>query len=660
MSDRRPTVTVLLPVFNSAGYLHEALNTVLQQTYTDLEVLVIEDGSTDASAAILETVSDPRVRVIRHATNEGLIRSLNEGLSEARGRYIARMDADDRMHPERIARQVAYLDTHPEVAVLATRVEFINADGDVTGHWDTDQACVTAEQIAATMPRTNCIAHPSVMLRASAFEQLRYDSRQPGAEDWDLWLRSMAAGLRIAKLPEVLMQYRVHAASIMAGSKRQVPLERRLLRARWRFLRPQLLRGHFGRVQRAVAWAQVRTIARHLKVNVVPMLTRDVYRLFTTSPLALWREHRAFNEALAAWQGDLLMLLPSPNTGGAERVLADVSAALTDARPLMLFTGDARDLGLAEEYRKHGIICMVPRLARHPFTRAMLRQRLVEALGSRSQASVLGSLSAFFFDLLPELPEQVRALYIQHAFLYQPAGNKAFKSWLPLLGRVDRFIFVARQAMAEFDRFLFAHHVPRAQRARSIFIPNMVHRFHGPAEHDRVGVLWVGRDSPEKRLHLFLQLAETLGKRLPDTIHFTLAGPAPERVPGNVRVHGLITDPLQLSDIYRAHDVLVLTSEREGFPMVVMEAMAHGLAVVSTPVGDIPGRLRADHAVLTESVDNEAVLEQMITALTALANDPERLRRMRKAAFVEAQRSFAPEAFARAYRELLTSPRAAT
>ena len=105
---------------------------------------------------------------------------------------------------------------------------------------------------------------------------------------------------------------------------------------------------------------------------------------------------------------------------------------------------------------------------------------------------------------------------------------------------------------------------------------------------------------------------------------------------------------------------LVLTSEREGFPMVVMEGMAHGLAVVSTPVGDIPVRLRADHAVLTESVDSEAVLEQMVAALTALANDPERLRRMRKDAFAEAQRSFAPEAFARAYRDLLTSPRAAT
>ncbi len=660
MTDRRPTVTVLLPVFNSARYLREALDTVLQQTYTDLEVLVIEDGSTDASAAILGTLRDPRVRVIRHATNQGLIRSLNEGLSEARGRYIARMDADDRMHPERIARQVAHMDAHPELAALATRVEFINADGDVTGHWDTDQACVTEAAIAAMMPRTNCIAHPSVMLRAADFQRLRYDPRQSGAEDWDLWLRSMAAGLRIAKLPDVLLQYRVHAASIMAGSKRQEPLERRLLRTRWRFLRSQLLRGNFGLVQRAVAWAQVRTIARHLKVNVLPLLTRDVYRSLTTSPVALWREHRALNIALAAWQGDLLMLLPSPSTGGAERMLADVSAVLKDARPLILFTGDARDHGSLDEYRKHGITCELPRLARHPFTRTRLRRRLTEALEVRTQAAVLGSLSAFFFDLLPELPEQVRAYYIQHAFLYQPAGNKAFKAWLPRLGRVDRFIFVARQAMAEFDRFLFAHHVPRAQRARSIFIPNMVHRFHAPAEHDRVGVLWVGRDSPEKRLQLFLQLAETLSKRLPERFHFTLVGPVPERVPVNVRMHGLITDPQQLSDIYRAHDVLVLTSEREGFPLVVMEAMAHGLAVVSTPVGDIPGRLRADHAVLTESVDNEAVLEQMVAALTALANDPERLRRMRKDAFAEAQRSFAPEAFARAYRELLTSPRAAT
>jgi len=406
--------------------------------------------------------------------------------------------------------------------------------------------------------------------------------------------------------------------------------------------------------------AQIRTLARHIKLNVLPPLARDAYRWITISPIALWREHRALQRALAVWDGRLLLLLPAPSTGGAERMLADVSATFADNRPLLLFTGDAADEGLLPVYQKYGINVKAPFLARHPLTRSTMRQHLASALAQRTGSTVLGSLSTFFFDLLPQLPTHVRTIYIQHAFLHQPGGNKVFRERLALFGRIDHLVFVARNALAEFDRFLFTNNVPNAQRARSVFIPNVVHAFHAPEHHSRIGVLFVGRDSPEKRAGLFVQLARELQAELPGAFTFTLVGPAPTSDTAPAQALGLETDTEKLSALYRANDVLVLTSEREGFPMVIMEAMAHGLAVISTPVGDVPERLHRDHAVVTSSVEARQALAEMKSTLCAFHADRALLERMRSAAFAEARRSFDADAFARAYRSLVTTPRAAS
>ncbi len=130
-----PKVTVLLPVYNGARFLRQAIDSVLSQTWKDFELLVVNDGSTDGTAAILESYSDPRIRILSNVQNIGLTLSLNKGLQSARGEYIARIDADDIALPIRLEKQVSYLDQHPEVGLVATGVKVIDERGHVTGSY---------------------------------------------------------------------------------------------------------------------------------------------------------------------------------------------------------------------------------------------------------------------------------------------------------------------------------------------------------------------------------------------------------------------------------------------------------------------------------------------------------------------------------------------
>lgn len=236
-------LSVLLPVRNGMPFLADAVESMLAQTFVDFELLVINNGSTDGTAGYLETITDPRLRVLAPGSI-GLARSLNLGLAEAKGEYIARQDADDRSAPDRLARQAEYLDAHPEVAVLATCVNFIDQDGaEVNDRWtqtirEQQDPAQSPEQIVAMMPLTCCIAHGSVMMRTVvAVRAGGYNPATVPAEDYDLWLR-LLPDHSIAKLPARLYDYRVHGdqSSTAARSEQQA----RTIEAKLRYVRRQV------------------------------------------------------------------------------------------------------------------------------------------------------------------------------------------------------------------------------------------------------------------------------------------------------------------------------------------------------------------------------------------------------------------------------------
>ncbi len=216
--NNQPFVTVLMPVYNADPYIREAIDSVLTQSYTNFELLIINDGSTDNSLQIIKSYNDARIRLVENEGNLGLIETLNKGLNLAQGEYIARMDADDISMPTRLEKQVEFLDQHQEVAVLATTLVLINEDGKDQGYWLDDYNCKTIEQIKHTLPKINCIGHPTVMMKSSVAKLAGYNEHFLYNEDWGLWLTLLSDGHVIAKLDSPLLYYRIHSKRITSQS----------------------------------------------------------------------------------------------------------------------------------------------------------------------------------------------------------------------------------------------------------------------------------------------------------------------------------------------------------------------------------------------------------------------------------------------------------
>lgn len=238
-----PIVSVLLPVRNGMPYLPEAIESLVNQTFGNFEIIAIDDGSTDGTATYLKGIGDPRVRVISPG-GVGLAAALNAGLAEARGRYVARQDADDWSMRERFATEVAYLDAHPEIALVSTCADYIDEAGDlVDTPWtrivrSQQDPAQTPEQILGMMPLTCCITHGSVMMRTDVLRAAGgYDQAMVPAEDYDLWLRLLPKH-QLTKLPDRVYAYRVHREQ--SSSARRAEQVARVIEAKLRYVRRQV------------------------------------------------------------------------------------------------------------------------------------------------------------------------------------------------------------------------------------------------------------------------------------------------------------------------------------------------------------------------------------------------------------------------------------
>jgi glycosyltransferase involved in cell wall biosynthesis len=209
---KEPVVTVLMPVYNASGFVLEAVKSILTQSFTDFELLIIDDGSTDSSMAELAGIADPRVRLEKNEKNLGLIATLNRGLELARGEFVARMDADDLSLPTRLEKQVTFLREHPEIGVCGTATETFGF-----GSPQINTYLQTHEQLTTLLVFNSCLSHPSIMFRKSIAD-LRYDADFKHAEDYELWTRLMTQ-TRFVSLPEVLLKYRIHAAQVTSKQR---------------------------------------------------------------------------------------------------------------------------------------------------------------------------------------------------------------------------------------------------------------------------------------------------------------------------------------------------------------------------------------------------------------------------------------------------------
>jgi len=211
-----PLISVCMPVYNSQRYLAEAVESILGQTFRDFEFLILDDGSTDGSTEILKrhAARDPRIRLTIRP-NKGLVATLNELIDQARGEFIARMDADDVSLPERFRREVDYLRANPECVIVGSRARVIDPDGDPICDWCMMQDHEAIDSFYLQGERGVEMLHPTVMIRRRALLAVgKYRDFVGGVgDDVDLFLRLAEHG-RLANLPEILLHYRVHGSNM--------------------------------------------------------------------------------------------------------------------------------------------------------------------------------------------------------------------------------------------------------------------------------------------------------------------------------------------------------------------------------------------------------------------------------------------------------------
>ncbi|MFT6127582.1 MAG: glycosyltransferase involved in cell wall biosynthesis [Flavobacteriaceae bacterium] len=217
----KPSITVLMPVYNCEDYVKEAVESIINQTYSNFEFLIIDDASNDNTVSIIKAIKDSRIVLFEKPKNTGYTESLNYGLSIAKGEFIARMDADDMSLPERLSKQLTYMESNPETIVCGSFYEII-------GSGEIKKFPVLHEDLKINLLRNSCFAHPSVMIRKSVLDahRIQYDSAKEPAEDYALWVALLPFG-KFHNLEDVLLKYRIHEHQV-SKKRRKVQLDSKL------------------------------------------------------------------------------------------------------------------------------------------------------------------------------------------------------------------------------------------------------------------------------------------------------------------------------------------------------------------------------------------------------------------------------------------------
>lgn len=201
-----PTISVILPIYNCELYIKEAVDSVLNQTFTDFELIIIDDCSTDSTLKIIKSYQDSRIKLIEKEKNSGYTDSLNMAIKLAKGEYIARMDGDDICFPNRFESQIEFLQKNKDCALCGTGIKFIGSD-------KTQFHPSNHDEIKVKLCFSNSFFHPTIMAKKEILLDNLYDKNFEPAEDYDLWTR-LIFKVKMSNLPELLLNYRVHENQI--------------------------------------------------------------------------------------------------------------------------------------------------------------------------------------------------------------------------------------------------------------------------------------------------------------------------------------------------------------------------------------------------------------------------------------------------------------
>jgi len=659
----KPLVTVLMAVYNGEKYLKECVTSILQQTFTDFEFLIINDGSTDKSVEIIESFNDSRIKFVNNPRNIGVIKVLNKAISLIQGEYVARMDCDDICMPDRLEKEVAVLSSNSDISVVSANVVLIDADGKEIGCWPEDINTKNNEEIYRMLPYENCIANPTVMMRSTSLIKHGYNSFQKSSEDWDLWLRMASDNEKFHKINEVLVKYRIHSASITVGFNRK-NIYRKKNSIQLRYFWSRIIKGKLNKFDLRVLKNGIINYCKYILNALHPSILLIWVRIRGTNPvkvLAQLYRLLIFCSSRINRKTSIYFFFPYYHIGGAEKVHIQIIGAVADKYPVCFITGTSSDNSFYEDFKKKSTVVDISLLTNYPGIGRISKILISKFIGNRSDAVTFGSNSKFYYDLLPYFNANVKCVDLIHAFVHP--GEDGAEYWsLPVVEKIDKRIVINKKTIEDYKLLYKEYHKEDNLLSRIEYISNCTNiPLAIDKPHDKnLKIVYVGRNGREKRVYLIGKIAEKTHHENMMTDFVLVGGDLEAAFTQSTKEYcffrGNISDESEMQKIYKTADILLLTSSREGFPMVIMEAMANGVVVITTNVGGISEHItNGENGILVSSIEEEYIVSDFVAAIKELNSNRGKLQEMSRKAYNYAKLNFTREHFIQAYRDLLLS-----
>ena len=646
MSSRKsPAISVVMSVYNSATYLKDAIESILDQTFEDFEFIIIDDGSTDNSVDIIKSYKDRRIVFLQNYKNIGLAKSLNKGISIARGKYIARMDADDISVQDRLKVQIDFINSNDTDIVFST-ISFIDENNKELGYWVLDANNINLDDIYATLPYSNCLAHPTMMAKRNIIRNYRYDETLDKAQDYNLWLRLLANKYRFSKINIPLVKYRLHNKSVTASSNSGIEGLKKNIKVKHRFVIDEIIKKRTIDSFRS-------SVLRSLFGDSVSFIKHKLLYSFVYyfKKLLIYGGKICGSVYSSKINTHIFFFFPYYHMGGAEKVHLDIVGVVKNENPVVVFNYESKNNFFYDKFKSISEVVDQNRYLKSRYKRWFLVGFWSGLINRKNKPTVFGSNNYFFYDILPYLKNDVKVIDLIHAF-----GAEVEEYSIPYVKYITHRVLINHKTYSDLLELYKNNSIDPDLHKRVKVIENAV---HVPEDYEnkanrRLEVFYVGRASSEKRIDLIVKIAEICHDKKIEA-NITLVGDNFDKFINKDHKSYIkhFDETSNIEEVYKKADVVLITSEREGFPMAIMEAMAYGVIPVSTNVGGIGFHVKnGENGLLVPDRDEEDIVNNIVKHIKYLSENPSMRQKLSKASYRYAKEHFDKDKFVESYRKL--------
>ncbi len=655
-------ITVLMPVYNASLFLREAIESILNQTYKNFEFIIINDGSTDNSLQIIESFTDSRIRLINNERNLGIIKTRNKGLQLAKGKYIANLDADDISLPDRFDKQISYFDKNPDTVILASRLIRIDSNNNEIGIWKEDFSVIKEHEIKDVLPEVNCIGQSTVMMRADFIKSIGYNDKYTYNEDWGLWLDVLAKKGKVRKLKEILVLYREYDQNTTSKINK-LGVEKKIIRFKFKYLLNKIRVLEFNYITNRIFLSFCKDVLKYTSNLLSPRIISIAGVLKRHSLKKIFKQYftvkKQFNELKHSI--DVLFFFPSYHTGGAEKVHGSILKATNNLSTITFITNSSNNSWLLKDFMENSKVISINELLKLETTKRWVIKQIKDIVDRNKRVKMFGSNSEFYYELIPHIKDDIRLYDLTHAFVHNYESGQ--EKWsLPFVNRLTKRVVINRKTKNDYLEFYSKHNLSTELIDKIEVINNFVdvESDYKTKSASVFRIAYVGRGGEEKRIELIALLAKRIREEKTGKVEFHFVGDVQSIIPEDLKkfcvFHGVVNSDEEIKKLYEQFHVLVIASTREGFPMVIMEGMAHGVVPVCTNVGGIKEHVINDeNGYLINSINEEDIINEFMEKFNYLINNHIEYNRLSLSAYKYAITHFHKELFNKSYNSLFGS-----